>query len=102
LFNSDDWLRGVMELLVIAYLMFSIVGEGGDVLELGRKMPGGCCAKLKYGLEQYLQSYYSFLDMLNIVLLFSAMVRLYREAQVVLSSRLTSLGCVFSVMSHGG
>ena len=66
----------VMELLVIAYLIFSIAGEGGDVLELGAKMPGGFCAKLRYGLEQYLQSYYSFLDMLNIVLLFSAIVRL--------------------------
>ena len=55
-------------------MISNIIGEGGDVAEKGSVMPGGCCAKFTYGLKEYMKSYYSFLDMLNIVFLTAAII----------------------------
>jgi hypothetical protein len=77
LFNAktfNDWLRGFLEIVVIIILISNIIGEGGDVADKGSVMPGGCCAKFTYGLKEYMKSYYSFLDMLNIVFLTAAII----------------------------
>ena len=77
LFNAktfNDWQRGFLEIVVIIILISNIIGEGGDVADKGSVMPGGCCAKFTYGLKEYMKSYYSFLDMLNIVFLTAAII----------------------------